>query len=142
MKERIFETLRELRRFALEKGAEATFLYHEEDSYLMRFANSAISLNTNEHLIRLEITTYDGQKRATYEMITDLNQVDEMKKGVEKAIAMVEHAMPLTYQPTIPAYAETFVDENGYDPALAQFSNAEKLAYFNAAVAGLETEEG
>ena len=30
--------------------------YHEEDSYLMRFANSAISLNTNEHLIRLEIT--------------------------------------------------------------------------------------
>lgn len=141
MKERIFETLRELRRFALDKGAEATFLYHEEDSYLMRFANSAISLNTNEHLIRLEITAYDGRKRATYEMITDLNQLDEMKKGVEKAIAMVEHAMPLTYQPTIPTYTETFIDENGYDPALAQLSNADKLAYFNAAVAGLETEE-
>ncbi len=141
MKERIFETLRELRRFALEKSADVTFFYHEEDSYLMRFANSAISLNTNEHLIRLEITAYDGKKRATYEMITDLNQLDEMKKGVEKALAMVEHAMPLTYQPTIPAYAETFVDENGYDLALAQLNNAEKLACFNQAVAGLETDE-
>ncbi len=141
MKERIFETLRELRRFALEKGAAVTFFYHEEDSYLMRFANSAISLNTNEHLIRLEITAYDGRKRAAYEMITDLNQLDEMKKGVEKAIAMVEHAMPLTYEPSFPAYAETLVDENGYDLALAQLSNADKLAFFNSAVAGLETDE-
>jgi len=141
VKERIFETLHELRQYALKKGADVAFLYHEEDSSLMRFANSAISLNTSEHLIRLEITAYDGKKRATYEMITDLNQVDEMKKGVEKAIAMVEHAMPLTYSPSIPTYAETFVDETGHDLALASLSNAEKLSYFNEAVAGLETEE-
>lgn len=74
-------------------------------------------------------------------MITDLNQIDEMKKGVEKAVTMVEHAMPLTYSPTIPTYAETFVNESGHDPALASLSNAEKLSYFNEAVSGLETEE-
>jgi hypothetical protein len=56
VKDRILQTLHELRAYALSKGVEAAFFYHEEDSHLMRFANSAISLNTNEHLIRLEIT--------------------------------------------------------------------------------------
>ena len=65
MKEKILQTMRDLRAYALEKGVEATFFYHEEDSYLMRFANSAISLNTNEHLIRLEITAYAGRKRTS-----------------------------------------------------------------------------
>ena len=44
------------------KASTAAFFYHEEDSHLMRFANSAISLNTNEHLIRLEITVFDGKR--------------------------------------------------------------------------------
>ena len=61
MKERIFQTLSDLRAYARHKGYEATFLLHEEDSHLMRFANSAISLNTNEHLLRLEITAYQGK---------------------------------------------------------------------------------
>jgi hypothetical protein len=64
VKERILQTLKELRAYTLEKGYEIAVFYHEEDSYLMRCANSAISLNTNEHLIRLEITAYDGKKRA------------------------------------------------------------------------------
>lgn len=141
MNERILQTLRALRQYALEKDAEVTLLIHEENSYLMRFANSAISLNTNEHLIRLEITAYEGRKRASYEMITDLGQLEAMKQGLDTAVAMVAHAMPLNYQPTVPLYTETFIDESAYDPALAQLSNAEKLAYFNSAVAGLETDE-
>ena len=107
----------------------------------MRFANSAISLNTNEHLIRLEITAYEGSKRASYELITDLGKVDEMKEGIDIAAEMVVHSQPLHYQPTIPEYRETFIDESGYDPALAQISNEEKLAYLNQAVAGLETDD-
>lgn len=59
MDERIIARLQELRRFAIEKGIVAEFFYHEEDSALMRFANSAISLNTNEHLVRLEITAHE-----------------------------------------------------------------------------------
>jgi hypothetical protein len=61
MKEKILRTLDDLRAYALSKGYEVTLDYHEEDSSLMRFANSAISLNTNEHLIRLSITAYDGR---------------------------------------------------------------------------------
>ncbi len=141
MKARILQTLRDLRAYAISKNVEATFDYHEEDSYLMRFANSAISLNTNEHLIRLEITTYEGRKRASYELITDLGKLDEMKQGLDIAAEMVKHAQPLSYQPTVPVYPETFSDESGFDAALAALSNAERLAYFNAGVAGLETDD-
>jgi PmbA protein len=141
VKDRILQTLRDLRAYALAKGVEATFLYHEEDSYLMRFANSAISLNTNEHLIRLEITAYRDRQRASYEMITALGKLDEMQQGVDIAAEMVQHAQPLSYQPTVPIYTESFSDESAYDPALATLSNHERLAFFNQAVAGLETDE-
>ncbi len=140
MKDQILHTLRELRAYALAKGVEATFLYHEEDSYLMRFANSAISLNTNEHLIRLEITAYKGRQRASYSLITALDKLEEMQQGVDIAAEMVEHAQPLNYQPTVPTYTESFSDESAYDPALATLSNEERLVFFNRAVAGLETD--
>jgi len=140
VKDRILQTLRELRAAALQKGIEAAFFYHEEDSYLMRFANSAISLNTNEHLIRLEIIAFDGKRRASYEMITDLNKLDEMKASLDIAAEMVRHAMPLSYQPTIPAYTQSFADESGYDEALGTISGEERLEYFNQASKGLETD--
>jgi len=140
VKERILQTLSDLRKYALEKGYEVTLFYHEEDSYLMRFANSSISLNTNEHLIRLDITAYSGRKRASYELITDLGKLDEMKKGVDIAAEMVQHAQPLTYQPTVPVFAKSFSDESGFDAVLANISNEARLQYFNTAAAGLETE--
>lgn len=141
MKELILQTLCDLRAYAFSKNVDATFFYHEEESYLMRFANSAISLNTNEHLIRLEITAYEDRKRASYEMITDLSKLDEMKQGVDIAAEMVKHAQALNYQPTVPAYGETHIDETSYDAALAGIGNEERLGYFNQAVAGLETDD-
>ncbi len=123
------------------KAIEVAIYYHEEDSYLMRFANSAISLNTNEHLIRLETIAYDGKKRASYELITDLEKLDEMKASIDTAAEMVGHAMPLTYQPTIPTFSASFIDDSGYDPALALLSNEARLDYFNQAAAGLETDD-
>jgi predicted Zn-dependent protease len=141
VKERILQTLRDLAAYALSKNVEAAFFYHEEDSFLMRCANSSISLNTNEHLIRLEITAFEDRKRASYEMITGLSKLDEMKQGVDSAAEMVKHAQPLNYQPTVPVYTETYIDESCFDPALAGISNEERLEYFNQAVAGLETDE-
>jgi predicted Zn-dependent protease len=141
MKEKILQTLTDLRKYALGKGYDVAIFYHEEDSYLMRFANSAISLNTNEHLIRINITAYEGRKRADYELITDLSKLDEMKRSVDTAAEMVKHAQPLNYDPTVPALAESFADENGYDPQLAGISNEERLDYFNKAAKGLETED-
>jgi predicted Zn-dependent protease len=141
VKEKIIETLRSLRQYAIENGYIVAIVYHEEDSYLMRFANSAISLNTNEHLIRLEAIAYDDKKRASFELITNLDKLDEMKQAIDTAAEMVGHAMPLTYQPTIPVLSETFMDERGYDHNLAILSNEERLDYFNKAVGDLETDE-
>ena len=141
MKNRILRTLDKLRGYAQGKGYEIALLYHEEDSYLMRFANSAISLNTNEHLIRLSITAYSGRKRASYTLITDPDRIDAMEQGIDTAAGMVEHSQPLTYQPTVPELSETFVDERGYDETLARIGNEERLQYFNRAVHGLETED-
>lgn len=141
MSNRILQTLDQLREYAQGKGYEIALFYHEEDSYLMRFANSAISLNTNEHLIRLDITAYSGRKRATYSLVTDLEKIDEMRQGIDTAAEMVEHSQPLTYQPTIPVLTESFVDGTGYDATLAQMSNEEKLTCFNTAVHGLETDD-
>ena len=141
MKKRILQTLMDLRQYALQQGYVITLFYHEEDSYLMRFANSAISLNTNEHLIRLDITAFLGSRRASYEMITDLGKFDEMKRAVDIAADMVQHAQPLSYQPTIPVFSGSFTDESGYDPALAQLSNEERLDYFNQVAKDLETDQ-
>jgi predicted Zn-dependent protease len=143
--DRILNTLQTLRQYALERaaphGLAVGLQYHEEDSALMRFANGAISLNTNEHLIRLEISTYGDHQRASYELITDLSKLDEMKLGIDSAIELVAHTQPLSYQPTIPEYAEDFIDESSYNPALAEMSNAERLAFYNQVVGGLETDE-
>ena len=141
MKERILQTLLDLRQYALQKGYVVTLFYHEEDSYLMRFANSAISLNTNEHLIRLDITAYLDRRRASYEMITDLGKLDEMKQAVDIAAEMVQHAQPLSYQPTILVFPGSFTDESGFDLALGQLTNKERLEYFNRVAKGLETDE-
>jgi predicted Zn-dependent protease len=141
VKDRILQTLKGLREYALRTGYEVVLSYHEERSYLMRFANSAISLNASERLIRLNITAHSGKKRASYSLITDLDRTDEMRQGIDTVAEMVEHSQPLTYQPTVPVYGETFVDESGYDEALAQMGSEEKLQFFNQAAKGLETED-
>ncbi len=141
MKDKILNTLDELRRYALQRGHTVELFYHQEDSHLMRFANSAISLNTNEHLVRLNITAYSGRKRASYGLITDPSRIDDMRKGIDLAAGMVEHVQPLTYEPTVPVFGQTFVDETGYDPALAEISNPDRLAHMNSAAHGLETED-
>lgn len=141
MKDRILNTLGELRHYALQRGYSVELFYQEENSHLMRFANSAISLNANEHLARLSVTAHAGRKRASYGLIADPARIDDMRQSIDIAAEMVEHAQPLTYEPTVPVYGQPFEDDGGYDQALAEMSNQDRLSYMNSAVQGLETEE-
>ncbi len=141
MKDRILNTLSDLRSYAVSKGYEVALFYHEEDSYLMRFANSAISLNTNEHLIRLEITAYAGRRRASFEMITDLEKTADMRQAIDTAAEMAQHAHPLSYDPTVPVLQESVADDRWYDSDLAHLSNQDRLNFFNQAASGLESED-
>jgi PmbA protein len=141
VKDQILQTLRDLRTYAIRKGVEAAFFYHEEESFLMRFANSAVSLNTNENLVRIEITVYEGRKRARYEMITSLGEIETMKRGIDTAAEMVKHVQALDYDPSVKVYPENYIDESCYDDSLAHISNEERLAFINEAVKGLENDD-
>ena len=141
VKDQILHTLHALRSYALGKGYEIELYYQEESGSLMRFANSAISLNTSDHLIRLGIQATLDKRQASVSLITDLSKVDEMKHSIDMAAEMVQHSQPLTYTPTVPTYKESFADETGYDPVLAEFSGEAKLDYFNRASEDLETPD-
>jgi len=141
MSNKVIDLLQRLRQTALDKGLKALISYHEEDSYLMRFANSAISLNTNEHLISLDFIAFDGRKRASYSMIADPADFGSMERSLSTLAEMLPHAQPLSYDPSFPVYQKDVVDERAYDPALAALSNEERLAYFNTLAAGLESAD-
>jgi predicted Zn-dependent protease len=141
MDKKVISLLKKVRAYALKKNINLLVTYQEEDSYLMRFANSAISLNTNEHLVRLQLLVMDGRKKASYDMIVDPREFKAVFEGVDKAAQMVKHAAELNYDPTFPVFKQTVVGEASYDPRLARLSSAERLAYFNKVAAGLETED-
>jgi predicted Zn-dependent protease len=141
MSNQVIDLLQKLRKAAISKGLQALISYHEEDSYLMRFANSAISLNTNEHLISLDFIAFDGRKKVSYSMIADPSDIESMEKGLDILAEMLPHAQALNYDPTFPVYEKDVVDERSYDPALAALTNEERLAYFNTLAAGLESED-
>jgi predicted Zn-dependent protease len=141
VKEKIVQTLRELRAYAIRRNTVVEISYQAEDSHLMRFANSAVSLNTNEQISRFEFTAHEGRKRASYQMITGLDDLKNLQEGVDRAIEMAHYSQALTYEPTIPVYREDFFDDSGFDPGLAELSNEDRLGYFNQAAAGLESGE-
>ena len=141
MSTQIIDLLKKLRHEALARGLKAMIYYHEEDSYLMRFANSAISLNTNEHLVRLDMLAFEDRRQVSYSIIVDPADFATMLEGLDKLTEMLPHAEPLSYDPTFPVYAGDVVDERAYDPALAALTNQERLDYFNTLAQGLESAD-
>src|SRR5450830_830738 len=105
MEKLVLDLLKTLREYAQRKGLQLVIFYHEEESALMRFANSAISLNTSEHLVRVELVAYEGRKKAAFGLIANPNDLAAMQAAVDKTAEMVKVAEPLSYQPTFPVYA-------------------------------------
>ena len=141
MKDRILNTLDQLRRYALSKGYSVSIYFQEEDSSLMRFANSAISLNTNEHLIRLNITACDGRKRASYGMITDLFQGRRYAKRVETAAEMVKHSMLLTYELNDPRFPRSVYRRDAGTTRPAEIATLRNWLSSTASYADMESDE-
>ena len=132
--------LKDLRTYALNKGLTAVIRYHAERSHLMRFANSAISLNTSEDLTRFEIYVYDGRRRANYSLIADPSNLEALHRGIDTAAEMVRHAQALSYEPSVAEYKEDVVDTRAYDPALAALTIGLHLDLRNAHEPGCGTK--
>lgn len=141
MTTQVINLLKYLRQVAIERGLKAVINYHEEDSFLMRFANSAISLNTNEHLVRVDFKAFEGRRIARVEMIVDPSDLDGMQDALDRLSEILPHAQPLSYDPTFPVFQKDVVDERSFDPALAALTNQERLDYFNIVANGLESED-
>ena len=74
MSNQVIDLLHQLRQAALKRDLKALISYHEEDSYLMRFANSAISLNTSEHLISLDFMAFDERTKRISRLIASSSE--------------------------------------------------------------------
>lgn len=131
------QLLKTLRQYAIEKQYTIDIRYQEEENYLMRFANSAISLNTSELLFHLDITAHEGRKMASYGLITSLDKVDEMKAGIDKAVQMLSFVEPLSYDHFLPNYEQDLIDTASFDEDLAKLTSQEKVDYFYQVADGL-----
>ena len=137
----VIELLEELRWYALGKGLKLAIFYHEEQSRLTRFANSAVSLNTSEHLVRLRLIAFEGQRKAEFDLICDPADTASLRGAIDQLADMVALAQPLSYQPTFPVYPQRISDIRAYDEGLAALTSEDRLAFFNEVAQGLESAD-
>lgn len=137
----VIEKLRYLRDYALTLGVPVRIDWSAEDSHMVRYANSAVSLNSKEEITRLQVTAYGDHKLASTRLTVDENDLEAMKAAIDKAVAMLPFASSMTYQPSIPDIQETTVSEDSYDPAIEKLTNEEIIAFVDEAVEGLETDD-
>lgn len=137
----IIEKLQALRQYALAQSEDVQIDWNAEKSHMVRYANSAVSLNSHEDMTRLEVTVYGDHRQASSSMIVDADDMDGMRLCIDRAIAMLPFASTMSYQPTMPEIATTSVSEQSYDPAIEALTNEEILAFVDEATKGLETDD-
>lgn len=139
--QQVIEKLQSLRQYALEQSEAVEIQWDAEDSHMVRYANSAVSLNSHEDITRLRVTVYGDHRQASSSQVVDFDDMDDMKACVDRAIGMLPFASDMSYQPTIPDIAETTISEASYDPQIAALTNDEILAFVSEAAKGLETDD-
>lgn len=137
----VIEKLRSLRDYALTLGVPVRIDWSAEDSHMVRYANSAVSLNSHEDISRLQVTAYGDHKQTSTSLTAGYEDQEAMKAAIDKAVAMLPFASPMSYQPTIPKIQETTVSEDSFDPAVQALTNEEIIDFVNQATLGLETED-
>ncbi len=137
----VIEKLKELREYALQQDALVQIMWNAENSRMVRYANSAVSLNSHEDITRLEVAAFGDHKQASASLTADEEDMAAMKATVDKAIRMLPFAPEMSYQPTIPHIEETSVSEASYDPQIEQMTSDEIIGLVNRATHGLETED-
>ncbi len=136
-KNQIKETLRQLLVFANARGIAAEFWLHAEHSALMRFANSAISLNTTEDALTLSVTAHRGNALGSYEVTTDITHVDALQRAILAADEIAQHAVPVAYARRFTPMQPLSDDDAAFDEALCALTPQAMLAFMQDATRGL-----
>ena len=69
--QQVIEKLRSLRQYALEQSEAVEIQWDAEDSHMVRYANSAVSLNSHEDITRLRVTVYGDHRQASSSQVVD-----------------------------------------------------------------------
>ena len=141
MKNDIKHLLADLVAFARTKDIKASFWLHVERSTLMRFANGAISLNTTEDVMTLDVTVHRGNARGSCSLVTNLGQRDQMQRAILDADDLARHATPVHYTLSFTPMPSVPDDDGHFDQTLLDMPAQDKLAFMSRAVEGLESPE-
>lgn len=125
-----FDYIREIRDYAANKGIKASFHLHIEKSHLMRIGNSSVSLNTSEHLYRLQIEVINGKKIGNHTQMGAIESVDYVKKALEIAVKKAELAFDTDYQPLLKGPKENIEKCDQYDEELNNLDSDHKVEFF------------
>ncbi len=125
-----FDYIREIRDYAAEKGIQASFHLHIEKSHLMRIGNSSVSLNTSEHLYRLQIEVLKGKKTGNHTQMGAIESAEYVKRALDIAVEKAEFGFENNYQPLLKGPSENIEKCNQYDEALENLDSDYKVQFF------------
>ncbi len=125
-----FDYIREVRDYAISKGINASFHLHIENSHLMRLGNSSVSLNTSEHLYRLQIEVLDGKKIGNHTRMGMIDSSEDVKKAFEVAVENAKYAHENSYQPILKGPSENIEKSDQYDETLENLDSDYKVNFF------------
>ncbi len=108
------------------RGINASFSLHCEKSHLMRIGNNSVSLNTSEHLTRLDIEVINGRRTGSHTQMGDVTSEEYVEKALQVAVDKAAVASEKDYQPLSVVLDATVSENNQYDHALEHLDPAFK----------------
>ena len=129
-----FDYIREIRDYAAEKGIQASFHLHIEKSHLMRLGNSSVSLNTSEHLYRLQIEVLNGKKTGNHTQMGSIESPEYVKKALEIAVEKAKYAFDTDYQPLLKGPQVNIEKSDQYDEELENLDSEYKVRFFKKVI--------
>lgn len=118
--EKTRKLLRTARDNAEAAGLTASFGLHFEKSQLMRIGNNSVSLNTSEHLTRLDIEVINGRRQGSHTHLGAIENGSTILAALNIAVDKAKVSKPLNFDPIPDLVEETVEESEQYDPALAE----------------------
>ncbi len=140
MKNTLKETVRHIIEYARSHAIKAECMCHYECGSLLRFAQSAVSLNTHETRVTMTITAYNGNACGTAEITSRIDDYVAFEKAVLYAADIAQHATPTQYNRTFITLPEQPDDDSLYSESLAHTSSDDLLAYVHSAIEGIDSD--
>ncbi|NLM17876.1 MAG: hypothetical protein GX221_09185 [Candidatus Riflebacteria bacterium] len=130
MKNTSHEIISLVRDKAAAKGIKALFFLHEENSSLMRLRDSAVSMNTSEHLTRLDIKVFGEKNIGHILAMGNIADEDYVEGLLYKAAERAKVNSGMTKLPALPVIEKSIEIERQFDTELAELDSIRKADFY------------